>query len=227
GEYAAARAEMQLAATNLSYTVVRAPYAGAISRRLVEAGTYVNVGDPLVMLIDDIHLEVEADVPANRIAGLTPGTVVNFRLSGGRQLAATVRAVIPDENPQTRTRTVRFVPESLTAVPNLAANQSVTVQVPASAGGKVVTVHKDAVLNRQGVRLVYVSQNGKAVARPVQLGAAVGSRFVVVTGLKPGDLVIVRGNERLRPGQPVIHDGMAGEGKAPPGTVKKPGADKG
>lgn len=222
-----ARADLKLTRIDLSNAVVRAPYSGVVAKRHTEAGTYVNTGDPVVSLIDDIHLEVEADVPVNRIAGLTPGTAVAFRMADGRRLTATVRAVVPDENPQTRTRTVRFVPERLTAVPNLAANQSVTVEVPASEGGQVVTVHKDSVLNRQGARLVYVSQNGKAVARPVQLGDAVGNRFIVVSGLKPGDLVIVRGNERLRPGQPVIHDGMAGEGKAPPGTAKTPGTDKG
>ena len=39
--------------------------------------------------------------------------------------------------------------------------------------------------------------------RPVSLGEAVGTRFTVNNGLKPGDIVVVRGNERLRPGQKV------------------------
>lgn len=64
-------------------------------------------------------------------------------------------------------------------------------------------MHKDAVLNRGGSQLVYVAVDGIAEVRPVELGIAVGERFEVVSGLRPGDLVVVRGNERLRPGQPI------------------------
>jgi multidrug efflux pump subunit AcrA (membrane-fusion protein) len=55
------------------------------------------------------------------------------------------------------------------------------------------------------VFVVVRKPNGMTVAvpRPVTLGEAVGSRFVVLRGLKPGELVIVRGNERVRPGMPV------------------------
>jgi multidrug efflux pump subunit AcrA (membrane-fusion protein) len=69
----------------------------------------------------------------------------------------------------------------------------------------VVSVHKDAVLRRQGRASVYVIENGTAQSREVTLGPAVGSRFQVKEGLKPGDIVVIRGNERLRPGQPVSY----------------------
>jgi multidrug efflux pump subunit AcrA (membrane-fusion protein) len=47
--------------------------------------------------------------------------------------------------------------------------------------------------------VVYVIEGGQAKIRPVKLGDAVGSRFEVVSGLKPGEKVVIRGNERLRP----------------------------
>ena len=67
----------------------------------------------------------------------------------------------------------------------------------------MLSVHKDAVINRRGKQIVYVVQEGKAAMRPVQLGEAVGARMEVLRGLAQGDLVVVRGNERLRPGQDV------------------------
>jgi len=86
----------------------------------------------------------------------------------------------------------------------LAANQSVTVLLPTGGGEDVVTVHKDAVI-RQGPRAIaYVVQDGVANPRPLSLGKAVGSRFQVLDGVSTGDLVVVRGNERLQPGQSVI-----------------------
>ena len=102
---------------------------------------------------------------------------------------------------QNRTRTVRFVPELPSGISGLASNQSVTLQLPSGNNGTVVTVHKDAILSRKGKTLVFLVQDAKAVKRPVQLGEAVGTRFIVNSGLVPGDKVVVRGNERLLPGQ--------------------------
>ena len=51
--------------------------------------------------------------------------------------------------------------------------------------------------------VVYVVVDGKAELRPVTLGQSAGSRLEVLSGLSDGEMVVVRGNERLRPGQPV------------------------
>jgi hypothetical protein len=48
------------------------------------------------------------------------------------------------------------------------------------------------------------------------LGVAVGSRFEVVEGLQPGEVVVVRGNERLRPGQAVTYEAPAGSAESEP-----------
>ena len=203
GQLESAKASLKLAEINLSYADVVAPYGGVVSQRHTEAGAYVNLGSPLVTMINDTSLEIEADVPARNIAGLAPATEINAILSSSRKFKARVRAVVPDENPQTRTRTVRFLPVAVPDGLTIAANQSVTLSIPASSTETVVTVHKDAVLNRLGKTIVFIHQQGKALVRPVRLGDAVGSRLIVEGGLVPGDLVVVRGNERLQPGQEI------------------------
>jgi RND family efflux transporter MFP subunit len=200
-DLASARAQLRLAEIELRDAEIRAPYAGVVTRRHTEVGAHVDVGDSVVSLVDDNSLEIEADVPAQRIGGLTPGAAVTFEL-GGVVLDATVRAAIPEENPLTRTRTVRFVPD-LGGITDLAANRSVTVHVPSGKPRTVVTVHKDAVVSRKGRREVVVVVDGTAEIRPVRLGEAAGNRFEVIDGLVVGDLVVIRGNERLRSGQKV------------------------
>lgn len=207
----AAEANLALAELDLEYTEILAPYPGAITRRHSEAGAYVREGDPVVTLLDYTNLEIEADVPANRVAGLTSGRELSAVFEDGKPLKARVRAVIPDENPRTRTRRVRFVPSFINSASSSAANQSVTVRIPIGEVRDVVTVHKDAVLNRRGAQLVIVNNEGKADFRTVQLGEAVGPRFVVTDGLKPGDEVVVRGNERIRPGQPIANQNANSE----------------
>jgi RND family efflux transporter MFP subunit len=204
------RANQKLAEINLYNTKVRAPFSGVVSKRHTYVGAYLNVGSPVIDLIDDRHLEIEASVPAIRIEGLSPGTIVSFQLEGsltGEQvnLPATVRAVVPDENPLTRTRKVRFSTNFSIIKRNLATNQSVLLALPAGGMSSVLTVHKDAVISRKGKDIVFIVEDGAANIRPVKLGEAVGTRFVVLAGLSDGDTVVVRGNERLRPGQKVKH----------------------
>lgn len=197
------RANLKLKEITLYNATIRAPFGGVVSKRLTEVGSYLKAGDPVIALIDDKSLEIEADVPSKRIAALVPGTKVTGDIDGASPVSATVRAIVPEENPLTRTRPVRFTPTFANGHANLAVNQSVTLSLPLGQGRDVVTVHKDAVINRQGKNLVFLVNGGTAEARFVDLGEAVGIRFQVLDGLEAGDKVVIRGNERLRTGQKV------------------------
>jgi RND family efflux transporter MFP subunit len=202
---ARASAEQRLAEIDYRDTEIRAPYAGAVSRRHTEVGAFVNPGSAVVSLINADCLEIEADVPQVRARTLDPGTPVTY---GPDLTPATVRAVLPEENPLTRTRTVRFTPD-VDPQSGPVSGQSITLWLPIGGARDVLTVHKDAVVSRRGQQTVFAVEDGEAVPRPVTLGEAVGSRFEVLDGLDDGDIVVVRGNERLRPGQAVRFNGGA------------------
>jgi hypothetical protein len=124
---------------------------------------------------------------------------------------AVVRAVIPTENALTRTRPVRFTTQVAGETPlQYATDQSVTVLLPVAEPRDIVSVHKDAVIARGADYIVYVVEHGKAQVREIETGEPAGRRFEVISGLAPGDLVVTRGNERLRPGQDVTYKGMPG-----------------
>jgi len=215
---ASAVADLRLAEIDLDRSTVKAPYDGVVVERHTERGAYLSTGDPIVTLINDQDLEVAAEVPSNRISGLTPGREVKMALGDGRVFDGFVRAVVPEENALTRTRAVRFslaldqiVSQNSTP---FAANQTVTVSVPVGEASDVVTVHKDAVVPRGPTNNVFVAKDGKAEMRAVELGESVGNRFVVLRGLEQGDQVVVRGNERLRPGQEIGIPGQPPAGGA-------------
>ena len=197
-----AKANLELLEIGLKDAAVVAPYPGVITLRHTEVGAYLSLGAPVVTILDDESMELEADVPSSRTIGLTPGRKVSVAIGMEKNLTATVRAVVPQENPLTRTRAVRFTPEFDTAQ-KFAANQSATVHVPIGEVREVVTVHKDAILNRKGRQMVFVAEKDAAEFRPVTLGDAIGQRFEVLSGLQVGDRVVVRGNERLRPGEKI------------------------
>ncbi|MDH3701074.1 MAG: efflux RND transporter periplasmic adaptor subunit [Alphaproteobacteria bacterium] len=224
-----AQANLRLAEIDLYNTEIRAPYDAMVAARHVTAGNFVNVGSKIATLINDQVLEIEADVPANRLAGLQVGRTVRVLLDDGSIHDATTRALIPTESAMTRTRPVRFVPLINGAAPatGLAADQSVTVLVPVSAPEDLVTVHKDAVIVRAGVNFVFVATGGTVQKRIVELGRAAGNRFEVLKGLKPGDIVAVRGNEKLRPGQTVDYDGKVSPKSGKPMSRKPAKAKSG
>ena len=220
-----ARVQREMAEIELARTTVRAPYAGVVTARAAVPGGYVKAGDPVATLVDDQRLEVEADVPADRLGGLVPGLEVTLELDDGSLHTAAVRAIVPDENPLTRTRPVRFTPRFApgNGAGGPAANQSIVVRVPIAGPGAAASVHKDAVVSRGGRSLVYVvngtPQSAQAEIRPIRIGESVGSRFVVLDGLRAGDLVVVRGNERITPGQAIRFKPGPGAG---PGAGARP-----
>ena len=126
----------------------------------------------------------------------------------GVEAQVPIRAVLPRETGVSRTQPVRFgpVPPALAKV--AIANAAVTLRIPAAGASAVVTIDKDAVVRRpNGATVVVAAANAKegagkykAEIRPIELGPAVGQRFVVVSGVSPGEIVVTRGNERLRPG---------------------------
>lgn len=196
-------ASVNLADLNLSYSEIKAPYSGVVTERLTEAGSFLQTGQGVVVLVSDENLELEADVPYNRLQGLDNGNQVEIVLDNDTRHTAIVRAIVPQENPRTRTRAVRFIPEFGVDSGTLAVEQSATVLIPLGAERDIVSVHKDAVIRRGQQSLVYVVADEVAEMRPVQLGEAVGNRFEVLQGLEVGDATVIRGNERLRPNQKV------------------------
>ena len=204
-----AEANLALAEIDLYYAEVRAPYDGVVTIEHTETGSWVTNGGPVVSMVGDRQLEIEADVPASRIPALESGMVVSIELDDGSLHQAVVRAVVPEENPLTRTRQVRFTPDDEMADRTLAVNESVVLQVPAGPYREVVTVHKDALITRQGQTFVYIAADGKANIRPVEIGTAVGGRFEIISGVASGELAVIRGNERLRPGQDVTVAGAS------------------
>ncbi len=201
-----ALADQTLAERDLADAEVLAPYPGVITSRYVSAGDHLDIGEPVVALINDTSLEIEADVPSAQARVLQAGIELDVTLDGRASSKATLRALIPDENPLTRTLAIRLSLGEATEDLFLASGQSVTVDVPLGAVSEALTVDKDAVLRRGEGAMVFVAADGEAQLRPVTLGEAVGARFEVMEGLTEGELVIVRGNERLRPGQAISYE---------------------
>ncbi|MEM1045552.1 MAG: efflux RND transporter periplasmic adaptor subunit [Pseudomonadota bacterium] len=202
-QMASARAALAQAAYNIRNTEIRAAVSGVVLVREAQPGEYLQIGSTIVTLLNDGDLEIETDVPTEVIGSVSPGQEIRVTLDDGTEHRAIVRALIPNESLSTRTRPVRLDPVFAGTEKPLAAGQSATIHVPVGAGRNVLTVPKDALVQARGGWIVYAAIDGKAQPRPVTIGAAVGDRFEVLSGLEPDLYVVIRGNERLRPGQDI------------------------
>jgi len=81
-----AQANLSLAEIDLAWAIVKAPYPGVVTRVHTEVGAWLSVGQGVVSMINDQDLEIEAEVPSSRIAGLEPGLTVRFELDDGTKI---------------------------------------------------------------------------------------------------------------------------------------------
>ena len=195
--------EENIAKQNLSRATVKAPFNGIIELKMVELGEAVGLGFPMFQLISDTSVEIQADVPSNRARILKENNEIQISTTDNIKFISKVRALGVRENSNTRTIKIHLSYENSETNRKLFVGENVNISVPLGPGQEALTVHKDAILKREGMSLVYVVKEDSAQIKPVKLGDGVGERFIVLNGIEAGDLVVTKGNERLRPGQKV------------------------
>ena len=198
-------AQSRLAETRyqLERSQILAPFSGVVLEVNTIPGAFIQAGTPVVRLLDTEAFEVQANVPSRYTAFLQPGQTVVAKTEFGDELALQLRADLPVEDPSTRTRAVLFAAADPTDLNGAAVGQSLTVDIPVGEAREVLSVPKDALVQGQGGWTVFVAADDQAQPRPITLGVPLGDRYEVLSGLAPGDLVVVRGYERLRPGQAI------------------------
>jgi RND family efflux transporter MFP subunit len=179
---------------------IRAPFDGVIAERYLQAGERVAEGDAVVRLIDPRAMEVQARVPLKSINFVNENSKVNLQVNAPEIIEGTVRVIVPVGDERSRLMDLRII---FTGA-NWRIGQPVRVALPTAAPKEVIAVPRDAlVLRRSGTSIYRVNGDSKAENIPVQVGIASGDLVEVSGNLNPGDDVVIRGSERLRPGQDV------------------------
>lgn len=199
-----AKAAQKDAEINLAYTTVTAPSDGTAGRSLVNLGALVTSGTTqLATLSQPERLRVtftlsERDIEQSRITLNTP---VRLFDPYGKEIEGKLDYVSREINSETATRTLRARILSKTDV---LPGQYVHVQLEREKLKNVFRIPQQAVLQRpDGTYRVYVNVNGKALSRDVTVGTWKETDWIVLTGLKAGDEVILDNLQRIKEGSPV------------------------
>jgi RND family efflux transporter MFP subunit len=183
----------------LERTRVEAPFAGEIVRRLQQPGSYSSVGEEVVFLVDTSEVEVLAQAPLSVAPHLSEGMAVTVE-AGGRQIQGKLRRIITVGDERSRMFEIRV---ALGREPSMVGT-AVKVALPTDQSRRVIAVPRDAlILRSDGIYVFRVTDDGKAERVTVETGMGHDSLIEVRGALDSGDKVVVRGGERLRPGQTV------------------------
>ncbi|MEM7244721.1 MAG: efflux RND transporter periplasmic adaptor subunit [Acidobacteriota bacterium] len=196
------RAALATAEQDLKDTETRAPFAGTIVTRLVGVGTWMRAGDEILELVADDVLEAWLEVPQELLPRMSDDDLQLEIFALGENIPVVDRALVPLVDEQTRSFSLRV--EVSDELGWLTPGMSVEARVPAARREPTTTVHRDAIRRDDAGEFVYFDAGGLAgVARVITLFNH-GERVAVRTSsLPPGAKVVIEGNERLFPGQPL------------------------
>lgn len=204
-----ARAILARRQLDLRYATVSAPIAGRIDQALVTEGALVGVADAepmaVVQQIDQVYVDVRQ--PAAQLESLQ-------RSAGGGELPVTIIGAAGKPLPErgqmlfsginVDARTGDVILRILVDNPQrqLLPGMYVRAKVPRGAPASALTVPQQAVLRSAGGQAYawVIGGDGKAVIRTLEVDGSVDRQWLVRTGLKAGEKVVVEGQERLQEG---------------------------
>jgi RND family efflux transporter MFP subunit len=197
----ALKARLRRLKIRLGKSTIRSPFDALVLRKHTEVGQWVAPGTVVATLAEDEQIEILVNVPQEMLPFIRPGQEVEFEALG-RNGRAQVLAVVPRADVPSRSFPVRL------RAPNpggfFKQGMEAWVWLPAGRPVQAFLVNRDALLNLQGQWVLFVAQEGRARMVPVKLLGYEGRRAAVqAAALREGMLVVLKGQERLRDGQPI------------------------
>ncbi|MDJ0676498.1 MAG: efflux RND transporter periplasmic adaptor subunit [Calothrix sp. MO_167.B42] len=205
------QANIQEQKVQLQYYRITAPFTGIVGDIPVKEGDFVNTSSPLASITQNRPLEVEISVPIEKQRELRKGIPVEILDTGGQVLASSrVSFIAPSASNNTQTILVKALLNNSQG--RLRADQLVRARVIWNQRPGVL-VPTFAVSRIAGENFVYVAQTKEspqgntetiATQKQVKLGSITGNNYQVLSGLEPGDKIVVSGILNLRNGDRIL-----------------------
>ncbi len=198
---AMAAAQVEAANVQRSYTRITAPFAGRVSARNVDQGSFASPGSPL-LTIEGGEFLLEASVPERSISYVNKGDEAQVQLDAIPK--SSFHAVVKEITPQGDSLAHSFkVKYRLDADPKIKSGMFGRTRV-AMTSHSVLAIPQSAIIDREGLQQVFViDDEGVARMRVVTLGAEQGGSVEVLSGLTPGLKVATSKVKSLTDGQRV------------------------
>ncbi|NJB66397.1 multidrug efflux system membrane fusion protein [Desulfobaculum xiamenense] len=200
--YATLEAELESLLTQRRKACVTAKFDGVVLVRHVQEGEWITPSSALFTVAAAKEVEVRVHVPQRHLPALRKGAQVTVAILGEEQ-EGTIRAIVPDGDPKTRTIPVIIRLRDRGTAAGLEASVTMTVGETKTA---LIAPRQALVRHANGDGYsVFTIRDGKAWAVPVRVEGYAGDMVGFSSdALKAGAPIVTSGNERLRSGQPVV-----------------------
>ena len=196
-------AEIERLRDLLTKTRIAASFPGEVVKKHTEVGQWLHKGGPVVTLIDLARVHVNVSVPERYVFRLEVGQPASVTADalGDQIYPASIYAVISEGDAEARVFPVKF--EVVNRDYKLRSGMLARVTFATGKPREGLLVPKDALVNRGEETVVFLVQAGRAKETRVRVKGYHGGKAEVAGKIAAGDQVVIRGNERLRDGQPV------------------------
>ena len=200
-----AAASLEAARVNQAESVIRAPFNGVVSQRLVSAGATVGTNSPIVTMVSK-ETEIVLQVEEARIGQVERNQPSQITVAAypGEVFPGTVASISPTADARSRTFAVRVYPNDPQGRLRDGMFAQVGLQTPAR---QALLIPVQAVVNRSGRNIVFVvGADSRVSSKEVTLGINNGQQVEVLSGLNLGDEVAISALDVLSDGTPVTAD---------------------
>ncbi|MEN1972876.1 efflux RND transporter periplasmic adaptor subunit [Luteimonas sp. MJ204] len=174
---------------------LRAPFDGQVGQVQIAQGTNVAANAPILGVVDLSQFEVEIKVPESFARDLGIGMPAQVT-SVGKQWPAQISAVSPEVvNGEVNAR-LRFADGG--QPPGLRQNQRLSARIVMDTREDVLMVERGPFLEQDGGNFAYVVQGGSAERRAIQAGVSSLSAVEILSGLQPGERIVVSGSDQFQ-----------------------------
>jgi RND family efflux transporter MFP subunit len=198
-ELAQAKIQSKQTEFQISQSEVKAPFKSLVVERRQTPGEYSAVGQGLMRIVDTSNIEASIKAPLSAVPFIHQGMEVQVK-SGVKVMSEVIRTIVPVGNSQSRMMEVRVALNS----GDFPIGSAVRVALPHSQYHQANTVPRDAlVLRKSGAFIYQIDKDNLAQQVMIETGIGVGDRIEIIGPVLADSPVVVRGAERLRPGQKV------------------------
>ncbi|HEY2345595.1 MAG TPA: efflux RND transporter periplasmic adaptor subunit [Xanthomonadaceae bacterium] len=197
-----ARAALDIARLELSYTTITAPISGVVAQRMVKQGNLVQLNAPLFRIVDDSKLEAVLNVPERELATMRAGLAVSLAVDAvaGKQFTGRIDRISPVVDAGSGTFRVVC---AFAGNDGLKAGMFGRIGIVYDKRTDALTIPRVALLEDEGEPAAYAVRDGKAVRVSLKLGYVDGEIAEVRSGLNEGDSVVTAGKVAIRDGAKV------------------------
>lgn len=196
------QAQAQIIRTQISKTLIKAPFSGTIGLRNVSVGEYLSSDIIVANLVNINPIKLSFSVPEKYASSMKLNTKVRFTFAGSdKTYTAIVYAIEPEVDITTRTIKLRAKAsnDDGTLLPGSFAN----IELPLTTINDALLVPTEAIIPIQDGKKVYIVENGKAKEVKVQASSRTDKDLLILSGLKAGDTVLTSGVMSMKNGTAV------------------------